>query len=107
MADPIRIRAELEGDFVNIGLKISHVMETGQRKDARTGELVPAYFIQTIVVALNGKTVLDAQLSQSISKNPFLRIHVRGARAGDKVAVNWVDSKGMKGSGEAVVTARQ
>ena len=78
-------------------------METGQRKDAKTGQVVPAHFIQTVTAQVNGKTVLDAQWSQAISKNPFLGFKVKGAKAGDKVLVSWVDNKGDKNHAEAVV----
>jgi sulfur-oxidizing protein SoxZ len=107
MAEPIKIRAQLDGDTANIKILMTHVMETGQRKDAKTGQIVPAHFIQSVTVTLNGKTVLDTQFSQAVSKNPFLGIRVKGAKAGDKVVVNWVDNKGDKGSGEATVEARQ
>lgn len=107
MAEPIKIRAQLDGDTANIKILMTHVMETGQRKDAKTGQTVPAHFIQSVTVTLNGKTVLDTQFSQAVSKNPFLGIRVKGAKAGDKVVVNWVDNKGDKGSGEATVEARQ
>ena len=107
MAEPIKIRTQLDGDTANIKILMTHVMETGQRKDAKTGQTVPAHFIQSVTVTLNGKTVLDTQFSQAVSKNPFLGIRVKGAKAGDKVVVNWVDNKGDKGSGEATVEARQ
>ncbi|MEW5942413.1 MAG: thiosulfate oxidation carrier complex protein SoxZ [Pseudomonadota bacterium] len=107
MAEPIKIRAQLDGDTANIKILMTHVMETGQRKDAKTGQIVPAHFIQSVTVTLNGKNVLDTQFSQAVSKNPFLGIRVKGAKAGDKVVVNWVDNKGDKGSGEATVEARQ
>jgi len=38
-----------------------------------------------------------------ISKNPYLAIRVKGAKAGDKVVVSWVDNTGDKNTGEATV----
>jgi sulfur-oxidizing protein SoxZ len=83
---------------------MNHPMETGQRKDAKTGQLIPAHFIQTVTAQVNGKTVLDAQWSQAISKNPFLGFKVKGAKAGDKVTVSWSDNKGEKNSADATVS---
>lgn len=103
MAEPMKIRAQVEGDSANIKVLMNHPMETGQRKDAKTGQLVPAHFIQSVTAAVNGKTVLDAQWSQAISKNPFLGFKVKGAKAGDKVVVNWTDNKGDKNSADATV----
>ena len=103
MADPMKIRATVEGDSANIKVLMNHPMETGQRKDAKTGQTVPAHFIQQVTAAVNGKNVLDAQWGVAISKNPFLGFKVKGAKAGDKVTVNWVDNKGEKSTAEATV----
>lgn len=103
MADPMKIRATVEGDSANIKVLMNHPMETGQRKDAKTGQTVPAHFIQQVTAAVNGKNVLNAQWGAAISKNPFLGFKVKGAKAGDKVTVNWVDNKGEKSTAEATV----
>lgn len=103
MAEPMKIRATIEGDVANVKVLMNHAMETGQRKDAKTGQLIPAHFIQTVTAQLNGKTVLEAQWSQAVSKNPFLGFKVKGAKAGDKVVVSWADNKGDKNSAEAAV----
>jgi len=103
MAEPMKIRATMEGDSANIKVLMNHAMETGQRKDAKTGQVIPAHFIQTVTAQLNGKTVLEAQWSQAVSKNPFLGFKVKGAKAGDKVHVSWVDNKGDKNSADASV----
>jgi sulfur-oxidizing protein SoxZ len=79
-------------------------METGQRKDAK-GEIVPPHFIQNVLVTLNGKTVFDAQWSQAVSRDPFLGLRVRGAKAGDKVSVTWTDNRGDKRTDESTVAA--
>lgn len=104
MAEPMKIRATLLGDVADVRILMLHPMETGQRKDAK-GEIVPVHFIQSVVVTHNGKTVLDAQWSQAISRNPFLGLRVKGARAGDKIAVTWSDNKGDKRTDEVAVVA--
>lgn len=104
MAEPMKIRATMAGDTADIKVLMNHPMETGQRKDAKTGKLVPAHFIQTVSAQVNGKTVLDAQWSQAISKNPFLGFKVKGAKAGDKVTISWADNKGEKNSADATVS---
>jgi len=103
MADPMRIRAQAAGDKTTVRVLMSHEMETGQRKDS-AGKLIPAWFIQEVTAALNGKTVLSADWGPSISKNPFLQFVVKGAKAGDKITISWVDNKGDKRSDEATVT---
>ncbi|HMO44987.1 MAG TPA: thiosulfate oxidation carrier complex protein SoxZ [Rubrivivax sp.] len=103
MADPTRIRAQAAGDRTTVRVLMSHEMETGQRKDA-ADKLIPAWFIQEVSAALNGKTVLSAQWGTSIAKNPFLQFVVKGAKPGDKIAISWVDNKGDKRTDEATVT---
>ena len=104
MADPMKIRATLQGDVADVRILMLHPMETGQRKDAK-GDIVPLHFIQNVVVTHNGKVVLDAQWSQAVSRNPFLGLRVKGAKAGDKIGVTWTDNKGDKRSDEAAVAA--
>lgn len=104
MADPMKIRATLAGDVADVKVLIGHPMETGQRKGAK-GEIVPRHFIQSVIATLNGKVVLDAQLSQAVSRNPFLGFRVKGAKVGDKISVSWVDNKGGKSSIETGVSA--
>ncbi|WP_333839139.1 thiosulfate oxidation carrier complex protein SoxZ [Pelomicrobium sp.] len=99
----MKIRATMQGDVADVKLLINHPMETGQRKDPKTGQPVPAHFITNVTATLNGKPVLDAQWSQAVSRNPFLGFRVKGAKAGDKVKVSWIDNKGESDSIETTV----
>ena len=102
MADPMRIRAQSAGDKTTVRVLMAHEMETGQRKDS-AGKTIPAWFIQEVSASHNGKPVLTAQWGPSIAKNPFLQFSLKGAKAGDKIGVVWLDSRGDKRSDEAVV----
>ena len=99
----MRSRAQMAGDKATVRVLMSHEMETGQRKDT-AGKPIPAWFIQEVSATLNGKAVLSAQWGPSVSKNPFLQFNVRGAKAGDKIAVTWKDNKGDSRTDEATVT---
>ena len=103
MSDPMRIRAQAAGDKTTVRVLMSHEMETGQRKDA-AGKVIPAWFIQEVSASHNGKVVLNAQWGPSVAKNPFLQFSIKGAKAGDKVAVSWVDNRGDKRTDEVSVT---
>lgn len=103
MADPMRIRAQVAGTSATVRVLMAHEMETGQRKDA-AGKVIPAWFIQEVSAQHNGKPVLSAQWGPAVSKNPFLQFNVKGAKAGDKISVQWVDNKGEKRTDEATVT---
>ena len=104
MADPMKIRAKLEGDVLDVRVLMAHPMETGQRKDA-SGKPIPLHFIQTITAQLNGKPVFQAEVSQAISRNPVFGFKVKGAKAGDKLAIVWTDNKGDTRADEVAVGA--
>jgi sulfur-oxidizing protein SoxZ len=102
MADPMKIRAVLKGDTVDVRVLMNHPMETGLRKDGG-GNLIPLHFIQEITVRLNGKTVIESQISQAVSRNPVFSFRVQGAKAGDKLQISWLDNKGDRNSSETVL----
>lgn len=103
MADPMRIRAQAAGDKTTVRVLMSHEMETGQRRDA-AGKVVPAWYIQDVTATHNGKAVFAAEWGPAVSKNPFLQFVIKGAKAGDKVAVTWKDNKGDTRTDEATVS---
>ena len=103
MSDPMRIRAQAQGDKTTVRVLVGHEMESGQRKDA-AGKTVLAWFIQSISATWNGKPVMNAQWGPAVSKNPFMLFSFKGGKAGDKVAVTWVDSRGEKRTDEVAIT---
>lgn len=103
MADPMRIRAQAQGDKATVRVLMSHEMESGQRKDS-SGKLVPAMHITEVSASLNGKVVMTADWGPAVSKNPFLQFAIKGAKAGDKVAVTWKDTKGDTRTDESTVS---
>lgn len=104
MANDIKMRAQLKGDLTELKILMSHPMETGRRKND-LDELIPAHFIQLVTVSLNGKPVVEAQWGTGISKNPYLTLHIRGAKVGDTLAVVWHDNLGQSASHDIQVTA--
>ncbi len=102
MADPMRIRATLTGDTVEVKVLMSHPMETGLRKDA-LGLLIPADYIATVKATCNGKDVLTADWGPAVSKNPFLAFRFKGGAKGDKVTITWTDTAGESRTDEAVI----
>jgi sulfur-oxidizing protein SoxZ len=103
MADPMRIRAQVAGDKATVRVLMAHEMETGLRKDS-AGKLIPAWHIQQVIAKHNDKQVMSAQWGPAVSKNPFLQFSVRGAKAGDKVSITWIDNKGETRTDEATVS---
>ena len=102
MADPMRIRAQAQGSGAVVRVLMSHEMETGLRKDA-AGKTVPAWHITDVTATLNGKPVFTAEWGPAVAKNPFLQFTVKGAKAGDKIAISWKDNRGETRTDEATV----
>jgi sulfur-oxidizing protein SoxZ len=102
MADPMRIRAQAQGDKVVVRVLMSHEMETGQRKDGQ-GRVIPAWFIQKVTVLHNDKVVLSAQWGPAVSKNPFVSFRFKGGAKGDKVKITWVDNRNDTRTDEAMI----
>ena len=96
------MRALLGQGYTDIRVLMNHPMETGQRKDP-DGKLVPMHFIQNLTVKVNGKTVVDAQISQAVSRNPVFSFRLKGGAKGDKIEVSWLDNHGESNSTEAAV----
>ena len=103
MADPMRIRAQAKDGHAVVRVLMSHEMETGQRKDA-AGKVIPAWHINEVTATHNGKPVFSAEWGPAVAKNPFLQFNVKGAKAGDKIAVTWKDNRGDTRTDEATVS---
>jgi sulfur-oxidizing protein SoxZ len=100
----MKIRTTLKGGTADVEVFMRHPMETGMRKNFE-GEIVPRQFIKNVVVTHNGRTVLEAHWGTAVSRNPIFGFRIKGAQAGDKIAVAWVDSKGEKRMDEVAVAA--
>ena len=72
-AGPMKMRATAIGGVTDIRVLMTHPMETGQRKGP-DGKLVPMHFIQNLTVKVNGKTVVEGQISQAVSRNPVFSL---------------------------------
>jgi sulfur-oxidizing protein SoxZ len=101
-AGPMKMRATASGGHTDVRVLMTHPMETGMRKDP-DGKLVPAHFIQTLLVKVNGKTVMEGQISQAVSRNPVFSFRLKGGAKGDKIEVSWLDNHGESNSTEAAV----
>ena len=102
MPGPMKMRATLGQGFTDIRVLMTHPMETGLRRDSE-GKIVPLHFIQNLTVKVNGKPVVEAQISQAVSRNPVFSFRLKGGAKGDKIEVSWLDNQGESNSTEAAV----
>ena len=86
-AGPMKMRATIAGGNIDVRVLMTHPMTTAQ-----SGQ--PLHFIQNVVVKQNGKTVIEAEISQAVSRNPVFTFRLKGGAKGDKIEVSWVDNKG-------------
>ena len=98
----IKMRAKVKGDSVEVKALISHPMETGLRKDKKTGKAIPAHFIETVEVKKGDATIMTSYWSGGVSKNPYLSFKYNGAK-GDVLTLTWTDNMGKSDSGSTTV----
>ena len=103
MAKSIKLRAKAKGDVVEVKALISHPMETGLRKDKKTGEVIPAHFIKEVIAEYKDKKVLTAHWGGTVSKNPYLAFKFKGGKKGDSVKLSWADNKDGSDSAETTI----
>ena len=104
MAKSIKIRAKLSGDTTTVKCLMTHPMETGLRKDSKTGEMIPAHFINEVMAESGGNNVMTAYWSGGISKNPYLSFTFTGGAKGDEVTITWKDNQGGTDSDSAKIS---
>jgi len=102
MAEPMRLAARMKGNACEIRILVRHPMRSGLAKD-QTGNPIPAHYIQTLTVAVNGRPAVTAQMSPSIPIDPVFGFETRAAKPGDTITVTWKDSKGESRSDETKV----
>src|SRR5258706_13593938 len=102
MAEPMKIRATMKGDTAEVRVLMVHPMETGQRKDTG-GNVVPMHFIQEVSVRVNGRLMLEGQISQAVSRNPVFSFRLKGVKAGDQLEIAWLDNRGERSQSDAAM----
>lgn len=103
MASSIKIRAKTKSGVTTVKALMSHPMETGLRKNKKTGNMIPANHITEVTAEYNGSVVFTAQMGPAVSKNPYLSFKFKGGSAGEKVKLTWVDNMGEGDSLEAAI----
>jgi sulfur-oxidizing protein SoxZ len=99
---PTRIRARLRDGVTELVFLMPHVMETGLRKNP-AGGFVPAHFISEVQVSVEGRSVFAARLTAAVARDPLLTVRFRGARVGERVSVDWIDTQGVRRSDSGAI----
>jgi len=80
------------GDVIKIKSLVSHIMESGQRKD-KDGNVIPRMIINQFECTFNGEPVFSCDIDPAIAANPFIEFRARVQESGT-FAFKWVDDDG-------------
>ena len=91
-----------KGDIVEVKALVSHIMETGQRKD-RDGKVIPRKILNKFTCTVNGKEVFAAEFEPAVSANPYIQFKFKAQESG-AVVLTWTDDDGSTIVGEETIT---
>ncbi len=85
------------GDVVKVDFIVIHPMDTGMKKDKKTGEIKPAHYIDSIKFSFDGKPFTTMKVWESVSTNPYFSVKYKVTGKG-KITVDYTDNQGEKNS---------
>ena len=91
-----------KGDLVEVKALVSHVMESGQRKD-QDGKTIQRKILNKFTCTVNGKEVFSADFEPAVAANPYIQFKFRAQESG-AVVLTWTDDDGSKIVGEEKIT---
>ncbi len=98
----IRIPSSIKrGDVVRVRSLVIHPMEIVQRRDGKPVNK-NYLFINKVTVAYNGREILEAETTQSISENPFFSFAFKPTEPG-VLKITFLDTHGGRYEGTAEI----
>lgn len=92
----VKIPKKIEkGKPFEVKTLISHKMESGQRTDEQSQQLVPRKILNEFVCRLDGAEVFRAKLHPAVSANPFISFFVTAEKSGELEFI-WTDDDGTQ-----------
>jgi len=70
------------GELVTIKTLLSHHMESGQRKDAETGEIIPQDIMNYFSASFNGEKFFEVEVNPAVSTNPYIEFTLKVLESG-------------------------
>jgi sulfur-oxidizing protein SoxZ len=105
MAEKPRLKLPKEakkGEVIQIKTLISHIMESGQRKD-KDGKIIPRKIINKFTCEFNGKPVFSASLEPAVAANPYMQFNAKVDESGT-FKFTWTDDDGTVTTAEEKIT---
>ena len=78
------------GELVKVKTLAEHEMESGVRRDEKTGVIYPRLIIYKVTARYNGKIVFKANWFSGVSANPYLAFYFKADRSG-LIEIEWED----------------
>ena len=82
------------GDVVKVDFIVLHPMDTGLRKDKKTGEIIPAHYINSVKFYYGEDLVTDMEVWESVSTNPYFSVKLKITKAAP-LKVTFTDNQGL------------
>lgn len=92
-----------KGQVIKIQMVITHPMETGLRKDPKTGQVIPAHYITKVAFLFNGKKLSTLHTGPGVSANPYFAINMKATESGT-LTIKYEDNKGGKWETSAAIS---
>ena len=95
MKKPPRIKVPQDikpGDLIEVKTLATHIMETGNRKDA-AGNKIPRDIIHTFRATFEGRPVFSVALGSGIAANPYVAFFLKVPGPGT-LEFTWIDDQG-------------
>ncbi|MBT7944109.1 MAG: thiosulfate oxidation carrier complex protein SoxZ [Alphaproteobacteria bacterium] len=82
-----------KGQVFEVKSLVSHKMETGLRKNKKTGKKIPRKILNKFSVTYGGKEVFSADWHPAVSANPYTSFFVKAGESGPMV-LKWTEDGG-------------
>lgn len=85
------------GDTIKVDFIVIHPMDTGLKKDKKSGKIIPAKYIDNVTFLMNGKPFTTMKVWETVSTNPYFSVNLKVPGSG-KITVEYTDNTGEKSS---------
>ncbi len=80
------------GDVIDVHAGITHVMETGNRRDSE-GRPIPRNVVNSVVATFSDEVVFTAKFGSGTAANPIIVFPMRVLAPG-RLEITWMDEEG-------------
>lgn len=87
----MKVKAKLNGEITEVKILAESPMAGKEEAEKKK---IPEEYITHMTAKVNGAVVWEASTGPFLSKDPYFKFLFKGAKAGDKIVVDWVNNKG-------------